>query len=929
MKRTSFIIGTLCLWSGVAWGAEPPCSLTVTEANIETEWKVVDANGDAYLFNWNASEDAAVYTQNKSGAANDWIISPAVTLTAGHSYKVVASVRNMTTFSSDKQDFTVYGGTSQEVAAMTEKIFTVTGLQKSTWFVDKDGTFSPAESGEYYIGLNLTSKSYMGDFGFKSFTITEIVAHPGAVSGLTVTPGAEGALEAILTWTWPDKTDLGGALSSITGAYIYRGTSSTFTANESTLIGTLDAAATPGTQGTYTDTTVPASGKYYYRVVPFNDNGASTSTAPAVQSPFIGMATSFSNVTNVKATAVPDSETSVIVTWDAPTASEGYFNPDLATYTITRYKDGSSSGTVLAEGVTGLSYTDDTIDGLGSYVYGIKTTYNGTTSWSDSKSNAVVTGGGLSLPYSNTFSSSADIALWTLFHGADGKRDWGISSSQLDYWGGPIADAWAVTPKFQLKAGSTYQIAFDTKVSRSASPKNLSVYIGTSPTAEALETYQLFAETINSTYAARKTIVFSVAEDGYYYIAFRCDGESDSNDIYVDNLLIEETVTVPAAAEELTATAAAEGEMKVDLTWTNPTLNSAGNPLETITAVELKRGDTVIETIQGAEPGSSGTYTDTVETPGIYTYSVTVYLDENASESVEATTAWVGPDTPKAPASVSVALDESGARIVTFDPVTEGENGGYIDIANLRYTVSRNGETLDSELVGSPYTDEQGGLPLAKYVYAVSATCGAYTGQATESEGVIFGDAIELPYEPDFLTADAFDLWTLGNWKYNKNKQALDQSSSSESWAFTPPLKMQEGTASVTIKATCYNYRYPEKFDIYLVKEPVVPIEGTAIATDIDVTSVSYPSAQTYEFDVPEGGTYYVAFGQPGGASWSLYLTEADVIQTNVTTAIDHIEGDTTAKAPRYFNLQGVELANPAKGQIVIEVTDKAVKKVF
>lgn len=342
MKRTSFLIGTLCLWSGVAMATEPPCTLTVTADNLDTEWKVVNTNGDAYLFEWNASEEAAVYTENKSGAANDWIISPAVTLEAGHSYKVVASVRNLSTFASDKQDFTVYGGTEQDVPAMTNKIFAVTSFTKTSWFVDKDGTFSPAESGEYYIGLNLTSKSYQGNFGFKSFTITEIISHPGSVSGLTVTPGAEGALEATLTWTWPDKTDLGGVLSTISGAYIYRGTSSSFTANESSLIGTIETDAVPGTQGTYTDTSIPSSGKYYYRVVPFNENGASTATASAVQSPYIGVATSCSNVTNVTATAVPDSETAVIITWNAPTASEGYFNPDLATYTITRYKDGSS-----------------------------------------------------------------------------------------------------------------------------------------------------------------------------------------------------------------------------------------------------------------------------------------------------------------------------------------------------------------------------------------------------------------------------------------------------------------------------------------------------------------------------------------------------------------------------------------------------------
>ena len=83
-------------YAGAAY--TPPCTLAVdNEQQFETQWVTVDANGDGspYLFRFGG--DAAYYTQNKGKAANDWVISPAVTLTAGVTYTLVATVQNLTT----------------------------------------------------------------------------------------------------------------------------------------------------------------------------------------------------------------------------------------------------------------------------------------------------------------------------------------------------------------------------------------------------------------------------------------------------------------------------------------------------------------------------------------------------------------------------------------------------------------------------------------------------------------------------------------------------------------------------------------------------------------------------------------------------------------------------------------------------------------
>lgn len=116
--------------------------------------------------------------------------------------------------------------------------------------------------------------------------------------------------------------------------------------------------------------------------------------------------------------------------------------------------------------------------------------------------------------------------------------------------------------------------------------------------------------------------------------------------------------------------------------------------------------------------------------------------------------------------------------------------------------------------------------------------------------------------------------------------------------------------------------------DIYLTKEADNATAGILVAKDIDVSSVSYPSAQSYTVDIPEDGTYYVAFGQPTGANWDLYLQYVDVVQT-VNTGIDEVMADDILNDPhaRIYNLQGVEIQHPAPGQVVIVRSgDKAVK---
>ncbi len=82
------------------WAVSPPCIIAPeSQENFDTDWTFVDVNGDGEPYRFLYSADyGAYYSQNKSMAADDWIISPAVTLGEGKSYTITATVQNLATY---------------------------------------------------------------------------------------------------------------------------------------------------------------------------------------------------------------------------------------------------------------------------------------------------------------------------------------------------------------------------------------------------------------------------------------------------------------------------------------------------------------------------------------------------------------------------------------------------------------------------------------------------------------------------------------------------------------------------------------------------------------------------------------------------------------------------------------------------------------
>lgn len=353
MKKITSVLFLFYCFS-VGWAQTvPPCTLEITDAEtFARDWTVIDVNSDVSANTWAYNDGNAMYMQDKSNAADDWLIAPAVTLEAGKAYKVSAYVKHSSTFGSDKQKIELKIGTAPTVEGLTTRLVYDESFQ-SRLFVEKSGTFSPAESGVFYVGLRCYSESYNGDLYFQKIVIEEAPVYPAQITDLSIVAGERGAMSATLSWTWPSSDHLGGALSNLLGAKIYRGTD---------LVATLDTATVGGKAG-WIDSSIETAGNYTYKVVAYNTFGNSQGSATTVTSPWIGNDTPAA-VTDLVALA---EDATVSLSFTPPTVGKngGYIDTEALTYEI-----GRTPGGVLSESFSGpFPYIDEDVPAPGKYEY--------------------------------------------------------------------------------------------------------------------------------------------------------------------------------------------------------------------------------------------------------------------------------------------------------------------------------------------------------------------------------------------------------------------------------------------------------------------------------------------------------------------------------------------------------------------------------
>lgn len=877
------IAGTMAAQAQTA----PPCDFQFTSEDEFAKWTVIDGNpsDSPVVWEWSGFSESASYDTDNE-AADDWLISPAISLEAGETYNITFVASSTGLFSTHKFDITV--GQESSIAGQSAILSTEDDFS-STDDTEIPATFTPQESGTYYFGFHCTSSYYNGELRVSSMSIigqSDLPEYPTHVTNLTAEAGANGKMEVTLTWTWPSTNSEGGALSQLSGARIERMDNSSIW-NSYEAIATVEGA-TIGGQGSYVDSNIPASGPYSYRVTAFSADGdAQGGYAPTASVEWVGEDTPMP-VGNLTAVASGDN---AIINFTAPTAgvNGGYINLDAITYKIER-KSGYST-TVVEEAYSGtLPYTDTGIAEIGSYTYAV-TAISATGGESETvESAAVVAGPAFTTPYEADLSNADEASLFSFINANQDIYEWRYSSYSgvISYFGGSEADDYAATPRIRMEAGKAYRVTVTARLNtfRSVTEddyKTISANVGNALTAEAMTQS---GESVVVTTDNEQDYAFttSVAADGDYYIGIRVFGHSNTNDIYLTYIKVEEIPTAPASIADLTAARADNGALAATVAWTNPTVDNAGNPLAEITKYEIYRNETeLVHSQSDVVPGSQATFTDnTITEAGVYSYTVRLYLGENHSDtSVE--TEWVGFDTPAAIAEVVATASDSQVTLA-FDAPAEGVHGGLLETDGMGYAITRNGETIETLYTGAlPYIDN---VPeLGVYVYTVAAvTPSGLSSEPTESNSVTAGDAMNTPYEADFsVDGTDFDLMSTfdGNedgstWSYSRYDEAVQISSSKNDkgdWLFTPRLNLSnEYRYKLTVAASLS--RAWDEDDYTIVNVYAGESDSPEGQTPIGSFTIDSAYETNYEFDIElgESGKMRIGLQEMGNNGFLTYV---------------------------------------------------------
>lgn len=248
---------------------DPPYARHFDESAELSEFTVVDANNDGYM--WNVSDGRARVHSGSSGA-DDWMITRPLRLRAGSRYAL--SLRAAASaYASERIE--VKGGLSPRPDSLTDVLVApvdITGadyVRIAAWLL-------PQTDCDYYVGVHGCSPEgyelYVDDVAVASPVTAGSASAPGA---LTLEPAPYGALSATLSLTAPSLRVDGAPLSSIDRVEVLYADS---------VVHTFTAPA-PGASLTC-GVAVPAFGVHEFTAVAHNEAGAGI---PASVSGYVGI----------------------------------------------------------------------------------------------------------------------------------------------------------------------------------------------------------------------------------------------------------------------------------------------------------------------------------------------------------------------------------------------------------------------------------------------------------------------------------------------------------------------------------------------------------------------------------------------------------------------------------------------------------------
>ncbi|WP_300301774.1 choice-of-anchor J domain-containing protein [uncultured Muribaculum sp.] len=237
---------------------------------------VIDANADGKTWTWSINGVRCDY--HRTNNTDDWIITPPIEFKGGCRYTIEVVARSST--ARYEEHFEVKAGTSPSAADMTIPVLGSTVL--TTGNNETSSTvFIPEADGTYHLGIHGISEKYMSGIYMYSIRVSEPVAGgaPAAPADMFVNAAPMGAIEATVSSVAPAEAVDGSTLETLVKAELTNLTTGNF-------IGSVDNPV-PGQTVSITDKS-PIHGMNEYSMVFYSAAGKGYAS---IASAYVGLDT--------------------------------------------------------------------------------------------------------------------------------------------------------------------------------------------------------------------------------------------------------------------------------------------------------------------------------------------------------------------------------------------------------------------------------------------------------------------------------------------------------------------------------------------------------------------------------------------------------------------------------------------------------------
>ncbi len=315
---------------------------------------------------------------------------------------------------------------------------------------------------------------------------------------------------------------------------------------------------------------------------------------------------------------------------------------------------------------------------------------------------------------------------------------------------------------------------------------------------------------------------------------------------------------------------------------------------------------------------------------GNVTIVATTSNEQGASPKARLVT-YAGYDVPDVVSKLKLTIDENNKATVTWEAPTTGLNHGYL--GELTYDVYRFAGNDTTQVAKGQkelmFTETLPKTTMKNYAYGVRAINTTQASNLPATNGVVFGNAFDVPYIEDFESLANAKVFTIldsngddRTWSYStvsangSFRYTYSEENKGDDWLITPPVKLKAGKNYIIgCRARSASKDNKERIEVMYGKAPTAEAMTNKVVPPTEVENTTFETIEK-EITVAEDGEYYFGFHAISDANkFFLYIDDISIVKSPEAQAPDAVIDPVATPDP----------TGALKANITFKTPDKAI----